>query len=185
MSITNEKMLKNAKKFNDTGVKYGVVNDALLELVGSELISAPCTTSESMYNYYDGGLIQHLLNVAKYAISVNSSLPEDKQIDNESIIRVSLIHQIGKAKMFVPQDNDWFVKNRGEHYMFNDELLSLKVGERSVFYALKAGIDLSEDEVFAIHNYNSDFGQRDLTTKGEKLASLLRVANMIAIISEK
>lgn len=185
MSITKEKMLKNAKKFNDTGVKYGVINDELLELLGAEFISAPCTTAENMYLYYEGGLVQHLLNVTKYAISVNSSLPEDKQIDNESIIRVSLIHQIGKSKMFLPHSNDWFIKNRGEHYEFNDELLSLKVGERSVFYALKAGIDLSEDEVFAIHNYNSDFGSRPLTAKGEKLAALLKAANMIAIMSVK
>lgn len=185
MSISKEKMLKNAKKFNDTGVKYGVINDTLLELLGDELISAPCTTSENMYNYFEGGLIQHVLNVAKYAILINSSLPEDKRIDEESIIRVSLIHQIGKVKMFVPQDNEWFIKNRGEHYKFNNDLLSLKVSERSVFYALKSGIDLSEDEVFAIHNYNSDFSNRSLTDKGEKLAALLSVANDVAAISQK
>lgn len=185
MSITKEKMLKNAKKFNDTGVKYGVINDELLEMLGAEFIAAPCTTSEHMYNAYEGGLIQHILNVTKYALSINASMPEDKQLDNESIIRVSLIHQIGKSKMYLVQDNEWFIKNRGERFKFNEELLTLKTAERSVFYALKAGIDLSEDEVYAIHNSTSDFGQREFTSKGERLAALLRTANLVAIMSVK
>lgn len=183
--ITKEKMLKNAKKFNDTGVKYGVINDELLEMLGDTFIGAPCTTSENMYGAYEGGLINHALNVTKYAISINGSMPEDKQLDNESIIRVCLIHQIGKAKMYLPQDNDWYIKNRGEHFKFNEDLLSLKTGERSVFYALKSGIDLSEDEVYAIHNSTSDFGQRAFTTKGERLGALLRTANLVAIMSDK
>jgi|AntRauMFilla1563_2_1112583.scaffolds.fasta_scaffold01341_4 hypothetical protein len=185
MSITNEKMLKNAKKFNETGLKYGVINDDLLELLGAELISAPCTTSDNLYNAYDGGLIQHILNVTKFAIDINNIMPEDKQLDIESIIRVSLMHQIGKAKMFVKQDNEWFVKNRGERFKFNEELLSLNTGERSVYYALKAGINLTEDEVYAIHNSGTDFGGVENMCKAKRLAGLLKTANLAAILAQK
>ena len=31
-----EKILKNAKKFNDTGIKYDVINDDLMNLLGKE-----------------------------------------------------------------------------------------------------------------------------------------------------
>ena len=183
--ITKEKVAKNAKQFNAVGVKYGVMNDALMEMLGAEFISAPCTSKNDLYNAYEGGLIEHVLNTTKYALSVNESLPEDKQVDKESIIRVSMIHQIGKSKMFIEQDNKWRRDNLGENYTWNEDLLSMSVAERSIFYALKAGIDLSEDEAFAIYNYNSDFVQRPMTSKGEKLAALLRVANMVAVMEEK
>jgi hypothetical protein len=185
MSITKEKMTKNAIKFNATGIKYNVINDKLLEMLGVEFISAPCSTSDKLYNAYEGGLIAHILETTKQAIMVNNSLPEEKQVDLHSLIRVCMIHQIGKAQMFLKQDNEWFIKNKGEHFKFNDMLLSMKTGERSTFYALKAGIDLTEHEVFAIYNQDFDFGHRKLTSKGEKLAAILKVANLIAIMIQK
>ena len=87
--------------------------------------------------------------------------------------------------MFTEQTSQWHKVNRGEMYTFNEELLSMSTSERSVYYALKSGINLSEDEVFAIYNYNSDFAQRPMTTLGEKLAALLRTANMVAVLEEK
>lgn len=183
--LTEEKILKNVKKFNDTGIKYEVVNDELMGLLGEAFIKAPCTSSESFYNAYDGGLIQHILNVTKHAIAVNSALPESKQVATEPLIRVCLIHQIGKTSMFVEQTSKWYRENRGEMYTWNEEVLSLGTAERSVFYALKSGIALTEDEVYAIHNFNSDFAQKPMTKLGEKLAAILKVANQIAVIEEK
>lgn len=183
--LTKEKVLKNAKKFNDTGEKYGVVNTELLELLGEGFISAPCTSKEDLYGAYEGGLIEHIINVTKHAIAVNDSLPAEKQVDHKSIIRVALLHQIGKCNMFIPQSNNWRRDNLGENYTWNDTVLSMSVAERSVYYALKSGIDLTEDEVFAIYNYNSEFAQRPMTTKGERLGALLRIANMIAMVEVK
>ncbi len=182
--LTKEKVISNAKKFHDTGVKLGVVNDTLMNMLGEGFITAPCTTSTNMYGAYEGGLLNHILNVTKYAITINSSLPTEKQVDKDSIIKVCLLHQIGKSNMFITQDSDWH-KKRGEMYKFSNDVLSLKTGERSVFYVLKSNIDLSEDEVYAILNYSNDFGSSELKNKGEKLASLLKVANLTAIISDK
>jgi hypothetical protein len=176
--LTKEKILKNAKKFNDTGVKYEAINDELMNMLGPEFINAPCTTTTSFYGAYEGGLILHILNTTKHAININESLPADKQVDVASVIRVCLIHQIGKAKMYVEQTSQWHKDNRGEMYTWNEDLLSMSVAERSVYYALKSGINLSEDEVYAIYNYNSDFAQKPLTSKGDN-------ANMVSVIEEK
>ena len=89
--LTKEKILKNAKKFNDTGIKYDVINDDLMNLLGKEFINAPCTTTTKFYGAHDGGLIQHILNTTKYALKINESLPGDKQVNAKSIIRVCLI----------------------------------------------------------------------------------------------
>lgn len=183
--LSKEKILKNAKKFNDTGTKYGVINDELMEMLGKEFISAPCTTSTNFYGAYEGGLVEHIINTTKWALNINDSLPADKQVKKDLIIRVCMIHQIGKAKMYVEQTSQWHKDNRGEMYTWNEDLLSMSVAERSIYYALKTGINLSEDEVYAIYNYNSDFAQKPLTTDGAKLAAILRVANLAATIEEK
>ena len=185
MSIEKEKVAKNAKKFYDTGVKYDFVNEELMNLLGEDFITAPACSTLNLYNAYEGGLIQFILTVTKYAISVNDTLPEDKKADSKSLIKVCMLHQIGKAKMFVEQTSKWHRENKGEMYIFNEDLLSLSVAERSIYYAMQAGIKLTEDEVFAIFNYNSDFAGRPLKTDGEKLAAVLRVATMIAVIESK
>lgn len=182
--LIKEKVIKNAKKFHETGVKVGVVNDELMTMLNEEFITAPCSTSSKMYGAYEGGLINHILNVTKYAITINSNLPTEKQLDDNSIIRVSLLHQIGKSDMFIKQDSDWHNK-RGEIYKFKEGNLPLKTGELSIFMALKSGINLDKDEVYAILNYSNEFGSSSLSNKGERLASLLKVANLTAIISDK
>ena len=76
----------------------------------------------------------------------------------------------------------WFVQKYGstKTTRFADTLKYV-----GFHYAMQAGIKLTEDEVFAIFNYNSDFAARPLKTDGEKLAAVLRVATMIAVIESK
>jgi hypothetical protein len=185
MSLSKEKILKNAKKFNETGVKHGFITDELMNLLGTEFISAPACSTTNLYNAFEGGLVLHILNTTKYAVSINELLPADKQVDTASLIKVSFLHQIGKSKMFVEQKSQWHRDNKGEMFTFNEELLSMTVSERSVYYALSSGVSLSEDEVFAMYNYNGDFSGRPMKTKGEKLAAILRIANQLAVIEEK
>ena len=185
MSLSKEKILKNAKKFNETGVKHGFITDDLMNLLGSEFIGAPACSTTNLYNAFEGGLVLHILNTTKYAVSINELLPAEKQVDAASLIKVCFLHQIGKAKMFVEQKSQWHRDNKGEMFTFNEDLLSMTVSERSVYYALSSGISLSEDEVFAMYNYNEDFSGRPMKTKGEKLAAILRIANQLAVIEEK
>jgi len=183
--LSKEKITKNAKKFNDTGVKYGFINDTLLEKLGIEFFSAPACSTTNLYGTYDGGLVNFILTLTKHAISINGLLPENKKVDEASLIKVCFLHQIGKAKMFTEQKSQWHKDNRGELYIFNEDLIAMSVAERSIYYLMESGISLTEDETFAIFNYNSDFSGRPLTRDGEKLASILKVAIMTAIIEIK
>lgn len=183
--LTKEKIIKNSKKFNDTGVKYGFINDKLVEMLGIEFFSAPACTTKNLYGAYEGGLINFILTITKHAISINDLLPEDKKVSQESLIKVCFLHQIGKSKMYTEQKSQWHRDNKGEYYTFNEDLIALSVAERSIYYLMEAGISLTEDETFAIFNYNSDFSTRPLTREGEKLASILKVAIMTAIIEIK
>jgi len=183
--LTEEKIKKNYVKFMETAEKYGVMNDKLVDLLGIDFINAPCTTSTHMTNAFPGGLILHILNTTKYAIFINNSLSESKRVNEETLIRVSLLHQIGKAKMFVPQTSEWHKKNNGEVYKFSDDNLPLTMGERSIYYILSSGITLTEDEVFAIQHHNSEFNNHKNNGTAEKLASILKSANIISNLEEK
>lgn len=183
--LSKEKILKNAKKFNETGLKYNAVNDELLGLLGPGFINAPCTGLEHLYGAFEGGLINHILLTTKYAIVINNNLPDDKQVPLDSLIRVCLLHQIGKTPMFVPQTSKWHNENKGEMYKFDENVLSFKTAERSVYFALKAGINLTEAEVYAIYNHTSDFVGNKMDTLAERLAAIVNTAISFSIISQK
>lgn len=181
--LTKEQIIKNAKKFHETGIKHGFINDELIAMLGEEFLTAPATTNS--FNSFDGGLILHILNTTKNAIYFNGLLSDDKKVDEKSLIKVCFLHQIGKAKMFTPQTDEWRKSKLGELYVFSENNLSMKVAERSIFYAMKANIDLTEDEVYAIFNYNEDFSNRPIVNEGEKLAGILRISNQMAMFIEK
>jgi hypothetical protein len=57
---------------------------------------------ESLNNAFTGGLIDHLLRVASYAVKFNTALPENERVDQNIFIKSLFSTQIGKAKTFKP-----------------------------------------------------------------------------------
>jgi hypothetical protein len=185
MSIPKEQIIKNTAKYFETAQKYGFMNDGFMKFLGEDFIKAPASTMKDMHNAFEGGLIDHLLRVTKHAISINGVLPENLQSPKEQIIKVCLLHQIGKAHLYIPCTSEWHIKNQGKMYEFNEELLAFHIGERSAFYAMSNGIELNDYEYQAIINY--DKGDTDKQAKyfTEHLGMLLKHANEWAIIEEK
>lgn len=184
MSLTQEKILSNTKKFFETANKYGFMNDELMSFLGESFIKAPASTMDSLHNAFDGGLIDHLLRVAFYAVRFNNALPEDKQVDQASLLKVCLLHQIGKANLYVPCESEWHKKNQGKMYDFNNNLVSMRVSERSLYYAMSHGIKFTEEEYSAIMMFDKiddQMAQYHNSTLGE----LLKMSNIFAIKHEK
>lgn len=184
MELTKEQVTKNAKKYFSTAEKYNFMNDDLMEFLGEEFIAAPASTRTDLHNAYEGGLIDHLLTVAKYAVGLNNLLPETDQVSMESLLKVSLLHQIGKANLYVENDSQWH-RERGMMYEFNDTLVSMSVGERSIYYATNYGIKLSEEEYQAILNYDKGGDDKQAKWHTSTLGIVLRQANDLAILEEK
>ena len=103
MALDQSKILANTKKYFETAMKHGFMNDELVTFLGQDFIKAPATTMADYHNAYEGGLIDYLLRVASYAVKINNSLPDDEKGDQISLLRVCLLHGIGKAKLYVPQ----------------------------------------------------------------------------------
>lgn len=182
--ISQEKVLKNTEKYFKTAEKYGFMSDNLMDFLGQDFIKAPASTATNLHNAFEGGLISHLLLTTKYAVSINSMLPDNMKVDNASLIKVSLLHQIGKARLYKPLASKWH-NERGIMYEFNEDLTSMRVGERSAMYALQHGVELNEAEYQAIINHDKDDSDKQAKWHSDTLGVILRQANELAIIEEK
>ena len=180
MSMKPEQIEKNTRKFFETGIKYGFINDKLTALLGHDFIKAPASTLESQFFAYEGGLIEHLLKVTVYAVAINDALPAEDKVDKGSLVKVCLLHQIGKAKLYVPNESEWHRKNQGKHYDYNENLVSMRVSERSLFYAMSSGIEFTDEEYAAIINFDKT-DDKQAEYHNSQLGDILKAASKFAI----
>ena len=69
-------------------------------------------------------------------------------------------------------------------YEFNEDTIAMRVGERSLYYALVGGIKLTEEECAAILNHDKiDDQQAD--NHNSKVGFIVAVANRTAIFEAK
>ncbi len=183
--LTEQRIKENAKKYFDTGVNYGFMNDAFMQFLGTEFIGAPASSMESMHNAFEGGLIDHSLRVTKYAVSLNDLLPVGMRVDKKSLVKVCCLHQVGKAKMFKYNDSEWHRTNQGKMYDFNNDLVAMSVGERSMMYVLTHNISLTEEEAQAILNYTKDDSDKQAKYHASTLGKLLKQAIELAVMEEQ
>ncbi len=184
MSLEQEKIVLNTKKYFETATKLGFMNEDLMQFLGESFIKAPASNLSSFNNAFEGGLIEHLLKTAKYAVGINNSLPDDEKVDQTSLLKVCLLYQIGKSKLFVPCTSEWHRKNQGKMYEFNEDLTSMRVGERSIYYAVSHGIKFTEDEYTAILNYDKTDDKMS-EHHNSMLGDLLKSGALFAIKNEK
>ena len=183
MSLEKEKIVANAKKYFETATKLGFMNDELTSFLGEAFIMAPAFASNNMPNAFEGGLIDFTLNVTKHLIELNSLLPEIKRINKDSLIKVGLLYSIGKAKLYTTNVPEWKLK-KGILYEYNNELTSMRIGQRSLYYSMSNGIFLTEEEAQAI--MFSDINDDDMV-KGfsSNLSKLLKLAIELTIIEKQ
>jgi|TARA_R110000803_G_scaffold159065_1_gene223272 hypothetical protein len=180
-----EKIEKNKKKLYSTNEKYNIFTKELLKFLGDDFITAPASTMKSLHNAFPGGLIDHTILTTKYAMDINLSLPENIRVENESLIKVCFLHQIGKSFIYKLCESDWHRKNQGKMYEFKDDMVSMRVGERSAYYALSYGVTLTEEEFQSIVNYDKPDDDKQARWHSSTLGIILRQANDLAIIEEK
>lgn len=184
MPLEQEKIVANTKKYFDTATKLGFMNEDLMKFLGEDFIKAPASTIADLHNAFEGGLVDHLLRVGSYAVKINNSLPEDERVDQTSLLKVCLLHQIGKAHLYKPCESEWHRKNQGKMYEFNDNVSSMRVGERSVYYAMSYGVKLTEDEYSAILNFDKN-DDKMAEYHNSTVGDMLKTASLFAIKHEK
>lgn len=182
--LSTDKILKNTTKYFETATANNSMNEQLMEFLGEDFIKAPASTLKSLHNAFEGGLIFHLLTTTKYAVIFNDALPKEDQVDKTSLIKVCLLHQIGKFDMYKLCESDWHIKNQGKMYDFKNESTSMRVGEKSLYIAMQHGIKFTPDEAAAILNYDKT-DDKMATYHNTMLGDLLKTANLFAIKNEQ
>ena len=184
--------IQGKEKFLEIVKKYNVCSDELLEfLEASGFYKAPASTVTSLHNAFEGGLVDHLITLARRTITineVNGKLDARHRCDPESVARVSILHSIGRAMLYISNPSEWHRKNLGKMYEFNEKLVSLTPGERSLYYIQKYGgnMKLTDQEYQAILGAEKDIST-DAAAKwhSESLTLLLRQQIEWAISTEK
>jgi hypothetical protein len=187
-----DRVIEGKEKFLKIVKDYDVCSEELLEnLERMGLYNAPASTMTSLHNAFDGGLVDHLIRVARWAIShndLNGKLSPKTKCDTKSVARVAILHGIGRSNLYVPNQSEWHRKNLGKMYEFNDSLVSMTAGERAIYYVYNFGgnMKLTEEEYQAILNAEKDLSDNaGVKWHSSPLAVLLRQQIEWAIIDEK
>lgn len=179
------------KKVNRDGI------DELVDVLTKDgFFESPASTK--FHGNYDGGLLDHSVNVYKEAMYIykaqcklNPSIMESVTEDN--IIVSSLLHDVCKCGLYKKiwkwrkdKDNKW---EQYEAYEHDRSGLPIGHGEKSVIYLLLNKFELKENEILAIRWHMSAFDLSDysdskfgLHEAGDKtpLVSIIQCADMLA-----
>ena len=185
VDLDKGRLEKNIKKFEEVNTQYSIFSSDLLDFLGQDFFLAPASPMRDMNNAFPGGLLDHTIKVAKYAVYLNKVLPENLQLPVETVLKVSFLSEIGKTFLFKPCTSEWHIKNQGKYFEYNEDLVSMKVGERSAYYALSNGVKLTDDEYQAILNHDKSEEDKQVRWYTTKLGQILKQANDLAILEEK
>jgi len=181
--LKKEQIVSNMKKYLDTATseKYGFMTPELELLLGEGFIKAPASTMKKLHNAFEGGLVDHIIRVMKHAYNINNGMVDSLKIPMKSLIKVVYLHAIGKAHLYEPIT---YKSNIGKVYDFNEDITSMSIGERSVYYAVSSGVTLTDDEYIGIINHDkSDNLQSEW--HNSTVGDILKCAIRLAIMEEK
>lgn len=139
----------------------------------------------------EGGLLQHSLNVYSQAVMISgdqkSLNPQiSDKIPVESIAITALLHDVCKAEVYKQvekfrKDKD----NRWEKYLAyeNDQShCPLGHGEKSVIRLLRMGLDLTEDEIYAIRWHMAGWDLSDYRESRDSFGKACDKCPLLSII---
>ncbi len=127
------------------------------------LSSSPYSVKSDGIGSYPGGYIETINRLVEASLILekvwNKFIPE-KSYTTEELVFSAIMCEIGKLgtnddPFFLPNDNDWEIKNRGILYKYNPKFTNLKYSDSALYTLQSNGIKISENEFLGIKLYNS------------------------------
>jgi len=141
-------------------------------------------TSPASTRYHlaeEQGLLKHSVGVAETLLRFREFLAP--AITEESCVIVGLLHDVGKLGMlgkplYLPNENEWMVKNRGIRYKINPDVVAMGLAVRSL-YLVTQYIPLDEAEAQAIAYHDGQYieDNKIIAHKEEPLTLLVHWAD--------
>jgi len=130
-----------------------------IELLEGETTWLTSPASTRFHLCEEGGLLKHSVGVTETLIKFRDNLAPG--ISEESCIIVGLFHDAGKLGMpgkplYLPNDNEWMVKNRGICYKINPDVVAMGLAVRSL-YLVTQYIPLTDTEAQAIAYHDGQY----------------------------
>lgn len=142
-------------------------------------VTSPASTRYHLAE--EQGLLKHSVGVAETLLRFREFLAP--AIPEESCVIVGLFHDVGKVGMpgkslYLPNDNEWLVKNRGIRYKINPDVVAMGLAVRSL-YLITQYIPLSDAEAQAITYHDGQYidDNKIIAHKEEPLTLLLHWAD--------
>ena len=149
---------------------------ALIEANALEYSLSPASSRREYSCSFPGGLCFHNLHVLKWLKKFSSVMTDDKEFSIHTLIKLSVLHEIGKMGTYVRNDGDYFDKN-GHYYSINPNLQYMKVPDRSLRLCNEFDVRLTEEEFLAIKLSDvHDEENKQYRYKEPKLALVLQNA---------
>lgn len=164
-SYTNDELEKNYHNFIEaitrsfTGERLEkLLRMYSVEELGGNLMLSPASGSKGFHNAYDGGYIDHIMNVVRNSLKVMKLYGEmggEINFTQEELLFAAFHHDLGKlgAKNkvhYIKNPSDWHVKNQGKIYTSNPKLSFMTHTDRTFFTLAQYGIGYSENEYLGI-----------------------------------
>lgn len=163
--LTEEKIIQNWEEFIEVlNLEFSENPKRLKKLLSfynnfeDRIGLMPASGNKNYHNAVPGGYIDHILRVYKVALRVNSlwnSLGFPSTFTREELVFTALHHDLGKFgslehEMYLENDNEWEIKNRGKIYKINSELQFMTIPDRGLLLLSQLQISLSENEYLTI-----------------------------------
>lgn len=155
-----------------------------VETLKNELLNAPCGINEEMGTAYEGALLMHINMTMALAQRLSKMISGTFKIDELSLLKSCIIMHLSKRHMYVKNDNEWEIKNRGLNFKFKKDVEGcLKGGERSALEALNNGVKLTPIEFEAIKSL--DDAENNSTIYKSIITIIVKQANELGYAIEK
>ena len=184
-TLTQEQAYTEWVKFYGVFEKLGLTNCYDMDKLKEELLSSPCAISEEMGTAYKGALLIHINMTMALAQRLAKMISGTFEIDEVTLFKSIAIMHLSKRLVYVENDNDWEIKNRGLLFKFSKNIEGcLKGGERSALEALNNGVKLSPIEFGTITCLDDDV-ETSKKAFQSIYTTVVRQANELAYAIEK
>jgi hypothetical protein len=193
--LSPEEISNNWETFKQLSKKTGNYENrqeaikVMLDKYEDRIVCCPASNNLNYHCAYPGGLVEHTLNVLKFAVSIKNVI--DSSVPQESLIMSVLFHDIGKIgndefDYYINQDSNWH-REKGMVYKYNPKLPYMPVAQRSIFLLQFNEVKLSSDEFTSILIHDGQYinENKSWAMKEPTMALIVHQADVLANKKEK
>lgn len=175
-----------------------------MEELGPNLLISPASGNKNFHNAYEGGYVDHVMNVARNALRMMKMYQEAGGVvdfTKEELLFTAFHHDLGKLGQkgelhYIENDSQWHKDKLGLLYKSNPNIVYLSHTDRTIFLLNQYGIKYNEKEYLGMKltdglfdednkKYLITFDQDKIVGKTTNLGYILHWADHMSTVIER